>query len=186
MHILETYSLLSGAKINKCFIEETPISLPYKDYIVFHPECQKAPARQYKKWNEVLELMKNDSAITSNILQIGSITDKKYDIDTSFLGKITANELAYIMRQATLFLGYDSFPMHMASHYDKKIVCLFSYYANNSRPYFSSKNNITLLEPNFSKYKPSLLYIDEHDLINTIPPILIYEEIKKYYDSKSN
>lgn len=180
MHILETYALISGAKINKCYIKEKIINIPHKNYIVFHPECNKASARQYNRWDEVLQLLINDETIISPIIQIGSILDKKYSmVDTSLLGKTTVNELAYIIKNSTLFVGYDSFPMHLASHYDKKIVSLFSYYSKNSRPYFSSNENTILIEPDFTKHKPSFSYNDRFDLINTISPDIIYYGIKQ-------
>jgi ADP-heptose:LPS heptosyltransferase len=180
MHILQTYSLLSGAKINKCFIEEESFDLPSTDYVLIHPCCTKAPARQYSKWQDVISLLKQDESFKKPIVQIGSILDKLYDnIDINLLGKTNANQLAYLIKHCALLICYDSFPMHLASYYDKKIVCLFSYYSKNSKPYFSSKKNISILEPDFTIYKPSLLYDDTYRLIDTISPNTIYNNIKR-------
>lgn len=183
MHILQTYSLLSGAKINNCFIYEEIFDLPFTNYILIHPGCTKAPARQYNRWDEVISLIKQDENLTYPIIQIGSILDRTYDnIDISLLGKTNTNQLAYLIKHCSLLICYDSFPMHLASHYDKKIVCLFSYYAKNSKPYFSSNHNIRILEPDFTKNKPSLSYVDNNNLINTISPRTIYNHIKKLID----
>ena len=179
MHLLETYALLSGAKIGQCYIDTEPVPLPAKNYITFHPECQKATARQYSRWNDVIGLLKNHKIFNEQyiIIQIGSITDNKYDVDEHYLGSLNFQQLAFLIKHSSLHLGYDSFPMHMASHFDKKMVALFAYYAKSSGPYFSSVNNIRLLEPDYTKYKPSFSFIDEYNLINTIEPIVVYQNI---------
>lgn len=178
MHLLETYALLSGAKIDQSFIDIQEYDIPYSEYIVFHADCTKASARQYKYWNSVLDNLKKDG-FTMPIVQIGSLLDHKYNIDLSLLGKTNVYQLAYVIKNSSLFLGYDSFPMHLASHFQKKIVALFCYPAKNSGPYFSQPSDIIVLEPDFSTVKPSYSYDDPEDLINTIDPNTISSSILK-------
>ena len=184
MHIVETHAVISGAKINKCFIDVEPYHIPYSKYITFHPECPKASARQYKFWSKVLELLKQNINFKYPIIQLGSLLDKKYDVDLILNGNTNMNQLAYIMQNSSFHFGYDSFPMHLASHFDIKMVVLFAYYSNGSRPYFSTPSNVVVLEPDFSIKKPSMQYIDPNDLINTIPPELVYENIIRLLEIK--
>ena len=46
MHLLEAYSVVSGAKIDRCFIDEEPIDLPSKPYITLHSHNPKGSGRQ--------------------------------------------------------------------------------------------------------------------------------------------
>lgn len=173
MHLIETYSLLSGAQIKNCFIHTEEYSLPYNKYMLFHADCSKAPARQYKQWHKVLTILQETEGFDLPIIQIGSITDNTYDTSLSLLGQTNTHQLAHIIKHCELLLCYDSLPMHIASHFDKKLVALFSYYAQNSGPYFSSKDNAIVLEPDFSKIKPSHTLDDPYDLINTIRPEIV-------------
>lgn len=180
MHLLETYSLLSGAKIKSCYIHTEPVALPTeKKYITFHPECNKASARQYRYWKEVIEILYSNVQfkLRYNIIQTGLAEDKKYNVDQHFLGNINGHQLAFLLQNSSLHLGYDSFPMHLASHFDIKMVVLFAYYSKSSGPYFSTKNRIKILEPDFSKNKPCFAFEDPLDLINTIDYTIVANNV---------
>jgi len=170
MHILETYALLSGSKINKCFIEEEVIELPKNKYITFHPFSPKGNSRQYDHWNIVIRSLINNN-FEYEIIQIGELSDTKYDhTNTSYLGKTNYHSLAYLIKNASLHLGYDSLPIHLASYYDIPIVGIYAWYAKNCGPYFSSSKKVKILEPDFTKKKPTYGNTDPYRLINNILP----------------
>lgn len=177
MHILESYSLISGVKIKKPFIEEHPIDIPDSPYITFHPYDPKGTAKRYDRWQNVLLMLKSNPIFKYKIVMIGSVVDKQYMIDYDYIGKTTYNSLAYLIKNAHMHVGFDSLPVHFASYYDKKIVAIYSHYASNCGPYFSSSENIKIIEPDFSKIKPSFQYNDPFGLINNILPETIYNSI---------
>lgn len=179
MHLLEAYAITSGSCIDKCFIYEESISLPDKPYITLHSYNPKGSGRQYKYWNDVIDKLNNYSNFNYEIIQIGGVTDTPTKANTSYLGKTNYNSLAYLIKNSSLHLGFDSLPVHLGSIYDKKMVVLYSHYSNNTRPYFSSIKNIVLLEPDYSTVKPVFAYEDPFDLINTIDPDLIYQKTIK-------
>lgn len=179
MHLLEAYAVVSGAKIDKCFIYEESIDLPTKPYITLHSYNPKGSGRQYKHWNSVIELLKNNKQFDYEIIQIGGLDDDKTCANTEYLGKTNYNSLAYLIKNAELHLGFDSLPVHLASFYDKKMVVLYAHYANNTKPYFSSNNNIILLEPDFSQIKPVFSQTDPFDQINSIQSQIIVESVLK-------
>ena len=185
MHILETYALISGCKISKCFINEDPIELPSSNYITFHPHSGKGNSKQYDKWNIVLNLLNADTSFTHEIIQIGGYDDIKHTDNTSYLGQTNTWQLAYLIKNSSLHLGYDSFPIHIASFYDIPIVGLYSYYASTCGPYFSSHNRVRLFEPNFTNIKPTFGYNDPHKLINTIDPKEIYKSVIELLELKN-
>ena len=177
MHILETYALLSGTKIRKCYIREEKIDLPKTKYITFHGHSPKGNSKQYKFWPNVLAMLGSNPEFNYEIIQIGSKDDVKYDVNTEYLGKTNYHSLAYLIKHCELHLGFDSFPIHLASHYDKKIVGLYSYYSNTCGPYFSNKENITIFEPNWNITKPTFSHDDPFDLINTIDYLAVYTAV---------
>lgn len=180
MHILETYALITGSKIDKCFIHEQEIELPQTQYITFHPYSPRGDSRQYDHWKDVFDLLHNNKSFNYKIIQIGQSEDDKYDkydVDISYLGKTSYYSLAYLIKNSSLHFGIDSFPVHLASHYDKKIVAIYFYYASTCGPYFSSPENIKILEPDYTNTKPVFQYNDPYRLINTINPTNIYRSI---------
>lgn len=177
MHILESYALSCGAKIGSCFIEEEYIELPSDKYITFHGYNPKGTSRQYKYWQEIINLLNTTKDFKYKIIEIGSRHNHNYGSDTSYLGLTSYGQLAYLIKNSSLHFGFDSLPVHIASHYNKKIVGIYAHYAQNTGPYFSTSDNITLLEPDFTIIKPIFNYNDPFDLINTIHHNKIYRAI---------
>ena len=170
MHMIETYSLTTAMPIDKCFIAEEKISLPDEPYITFHPCDTKGTARQYSYWKDVVDGLKDCPEFSHRIIQVGGAEDDKYEVDTSYLGKTSIHSLAYLIKNSALHLSYDSFPLHLASHYDIKIVCIFPQTWRATGPFFSSEGNFVCLEPEDKNLKPSYQYSDPNRLINSIPP----------------
>lgn len=172
MHILETYALSCGCPITRPFIEEdTSLQLPLQPYITLHSYDPKGTARLYDKWEVVISILKNNPNFTYQIIQTGGLLDRKCDgADHSYLGQTSYHSLAFLIKNAKLHLGFDSLPVHLASHYNTKIVALYGYYASMSKPYFSSSDNIRIFEPDFSRIKPTFHYDDPNNLICTIDP----------------
>jgi ADP-heptose:LPS heptosyltransferase len=169
MHLIESYALVSGLFINKCEIEEEEIPLPSRRYITFHPYNNKGNGRQYGQWSDVIRKLKT-TEFDYDIVQIGLLNDIRYDANISYLGKTTYHSLAYLIKNSELHLGFDSLPVHLASHYNKKIVALYAQYAKNTGPYFSRPEDIRLFEPSqYTSLKPVFANDDPYRLINTIP-----------------
>ena len=185
MHILETYSLVTAQKISKCFIHEESINIPLNKYITFHGFHKKGSSRQYKSWQKIIDLLNNNNKFNYEIVQIGEINDLKYNnINNDFLGKTNVNSLAFLINNSELHFGYDSFPVHLASHFQKKIVAIYPHFSKSSGPFFSNEKDIKIIEPYYNKIginpiklKPCFAYNDKNDLINTIDPNEIYESI---------
>jgi len=177
MHLVEAYALSCGSMIGSCFIQEQALSLPSNPYITFHGYNPKGPSRQYRYWNEVIKLLKSTPNFLYDIIEVGETHSHKYGSDTTYLGNTSYAELAYLIKHSSLHLGFDSLPVHIASHYDKKIVAIYAHYAQNTKPYFSTPENIVLLEPNHKLLKPVFSDSDPFDQINSISPFNIHKSI---------
>lgn len=180
MHLIEVYATTCGCLIDKCFIDEESIDLPPKKYITFHPHNPKGSCRSYKYWQNVIDKLQTHPGFDYEIIQIGGENDNKYNnVNTSYLGKTTYNSLAFLIKNSTLHLGYDSLPIHIASIYDIKIVGIYAHYAANTGPYFSTKENTILLESDNITIKPFYGEHDPNNKINTIDYNIIYNSITK-------
>jgi ADP-heptose:LPS heptosyltransferase len=178
MHLLESFALASGATIDKCFIKETPIRLPKNKYITFHAYSPKGSLRNYSHWQNVIDNLLKHPKFNYTIVQIGENNDPRYkNIDVSYLGKTTYSSLAYLIRNSELHFGFDSLPIHLASHYDKKIVGLFVQYATNTGPFFNQDNETICIQATPKNLKPVFDEKCSSDRIDTIKSTLISNSI---------
>lgn len=178
MHLIESYALTCGCFIDQCFIETEQIELPTKEYITLHAYNPKGTARQYLHWNKVVSILKNNNRFNYEIVQVGGKDDFRYDVNTTFLGKTSYKQLAYLINHSNLHLGFDSMPVHLASHFGKKIVALYPHYAKNTGPYFSKKEDIYLFEAyRYTTQKPVFEQNDPYAMINKIPPEHVAEAV---------
>jgi hypothetical protein len=169
MHLLEQYSLASGVKIKKPYIYEKFFPVTAEKYITFHPSSK--PSKTYDYWQEVINIISpilNSKGI--KIIQLGQEKEKVYTGVVSLVGFTNINQTAFILRDCLLHFGADSFPTHIASGYNKKIVALYSNnYVNCVKPFFGNPKDHILLEPKRNS-KPTFSFEENPKTINSIKP----------------
>jgi hypothetical protein len=111
-------------------------------------------------------------------VQIGLEKDPTINCDIDLRGQTTINQMAYVIKRCDYFIGVDSFPAHLAGHYNKKML---SVYANSYvacvRPYWGNPENQKLIEthrPNGEK--PSFSFEENPKTINRLKPDEISKE----------
>lgn len=180
MHILEQYALNCGLKIGKPHIYEKFFPIPFEKYITFNP-FGKFNSRKYSYWQEVVDLllpMLNKHNI--HIVQIGGKDERGYQNCFQLMGQTNFNQTAHIINNSLLHFGVDSFPIHIASHFDKKIVGLYcNMYASQSKPYWSNEKNVILLQADLNGKKPSYAAEENPKTIDRIKPETIANSIIK-------
>lgn len=187
MHLLESYAVSAGAQIGKCYIKEQVIDLPQNKYITFHGINPKGSSRQYDHWQKVIDILLSSKQFDYEILQIGGITDNRFEnINTDYLGKTSYHQLAYLIKHTSLHMGFDSLPVHLASHYNKKIVAIYCHYSSISGPYFSHPNDIKILEPKFDRIKPTYSHHDPNNLIQHIDPFEVSNAVLSLLSQEIN
>ena len=186
-HLVETYALNCGLKIDKPFMLEKFFPLDIDRYITIHPNS-KDDSKCYDYWQEVVDLIKEPLKEKNiNIVQIGIKDDAPLDGCLHTQGMAGLNQTAYILSKSLLHLGVDSFPAHVASGYGKKIVCLYSNtYASIARPYWNNSKNSILLEPDRSIKKPSFSAQEMPKTINEINPEDISQGVFDLLEIKNN
>jgi len=170
MHLVEQYALASGSKIDKPYIYEKFIPLPFDKYITFSPFSK--PSKNYSYWKEVLSmLVPVTRQLGIHIVQIGSKKEEPFEGCYSLCGKTSINQAAYLIKRAQLHLGTDTFSTHLASAFNKKIVSLYSHSpTQNCGPYWSEKKDVILLESDRDGKKHSFSTEEKPKTINTIAP----------------
>lgn len=188
-HLIETYALNCGLKIDKPFILEKYYPINLDKYITFHPNS-KFNSKSYDYWQDVLDIIQGPLKEAGiKIVQIGTKNDQPYHYVQHTQGSTTLGQSAFIIGNSMLHLGADSFPTHVASHYGKKIVCLYSNtYADIVGPYWGDKENHILLEPKRTEEFPRPSYSAEENpkSINDIKPEEIANSVFKLLGIKNN
>ena len=176
MHLIERYALGSGAKIDKPYILEKFFPHDMEKYITLHPRS-KFSSKCYDFWQDVIDIIHEPLSKNGiDILQIGTKEDPQINKCRSTQGTTSIGQAAYLIRNSLLHLGVDSFPIHIASSYNKKMVALYSnIYPDQASPYWGEEQNQILLEPDREGKKPSYAAEENPKSINSIKP----EEIAK-------
>jgi len=183
MHIIETYALNCGLKIDKPFIYEKYCPIPFDNYVSFQP-CSKYESKSYDLWQEVINQIA-PKLIQKNIhiVQIGGKDEKPLENCYHLQGKTNINQAAYIIKRSIMHFGADSFGVHVASNYDKPIVALYSNSRpENAGPYFNSNSKIKIFEIDKKDRRPSYSAQESPKTINEIDPIQVANSILSMLD----
>lgn len=171
-HIIEEYAKSLGVKIGKPRITNHFYPITSSNYITFHTNNKKSPARHYDYWKVVFDLIKPKlSEKKIDIIQVGGPDDPPYnDCDIHTLGA-SFKQMSYIVKGAKLHFGIDSLPVHLASVHDIPIVGLYSnLFAECSKPVWNKKSKTIQLAPDFSEIKPSFRDNEDPKRVNEIKP----------------
>lgn len=187
-HLIESYSLQTGAKISKPFIIKNFYPTPDK-YITIH-NSSGMDGKNYDYFQEIIDHILpylNKKGI--EILQIGGHEDRPLDGCIHVHGKTSYHQTAYILQNSLLHIGNDSFPVHIASAADIPIISLYSVTLPSiAGPCFNSKNifdyKVFCFTPDFDGKKPSFNPNENPKLINKIRIENIIEAIDKVLDLK--
>jgi hypothetical protein len=182
-HLLETYSLQTGAKASKPFIIKNFFPVP-KKYITIHNSSGMG-AKNYDHFQDVIDeiLVKlKDNGI--EIVQIGGAEDLALNGCVHLHGRTNYHQTAYIIQNSLLHIGNDSFPVHIASAADRPIIALYSITTPSiAGPCFNSKEindyKVFCFSPDYKGKKPSFNPNESPKTINTINFENIIEAIEK-------
>lgn len=180
MRLLDAYATNTGSKIDKPFIYTKFFPLPNGKYITFQAQTPY-DSRNYSYWQEVIGLIHpylNKNNI--HILQVGIKDEKPFNGVINILGQTTLNQLAYVIENSILHFGADSLSVHLASHFNKPIVSIYSISNPNvAGPHFGDKSKHILLKgyERIGNKKPSYSQVEFPKSIDTIKPEEIAESI---------
>ena len=166
MHLLETYALSTGSKIKKPFILKKYFPIPFEKYITIQ-NSSGMPGKCYDYFQNVVDflfpLLEKENY---KIIQIGSKDDKPLNNVINLQGQTNIHQTAFIIDNAKLHMGNDSFAIHVASAFNIPIVALYSVSSPEiAGPFWKNNNQICLTPEN---WKPSFNPNDTPKRINEI------------------
>jgi hypothetical protein len=185
-HLIESYSLQTGAKISKPFIIKNFYPTPDK-YITIH-NSSGMDGKNYDYFQEVIDhILPYLNKKSIKILQIGGQDDRALNGCVHLHGKTSYHQTAFIIQNSLLHIGNDSFPVHIASAADIPIISLYSVTLPSiAGPCFNSKDvfdyKVFCFTPDFNGKKPSFNPKENPKLINEIKIENIIEAIDKVLD----
>lgn len=133
-NLLKAYADVVGVPIEDCslFLNTKVVeNLPDK-YVVMHAGRTNWVGRDWSgmKFEILAKQIQQDG---HKLVCIGTLSDNKVTCDLDLRGKTNIQELAYVIKNAQLFVGIDSFPMHVAQTFDVPGVCFFGSITPNTR-----------------------------------------------------
>jgi len=179
MHLIEEYALACGVQIDTPYMDTHIFPLKSEKYITVQ-NTQKFDSRDYNFWGDVIDHIKDDIKKAGfSIVQVGTAEERLIDgVDESVLGKTTLKQTAWIIQNADLHMGVDSFPVHAASAFRVPVVGLYSnMHASQSGPYWSPENEVSCIESDRGGRKPSYAAAEPEKTINMIAPEKIANEV---------
>jgi hypothetical protein len=177
MHLLETYALATGSKIKKPFIIKKYFPLPFEKYITIQ-NSSGMNGKCYDYFQDVIDfifekLQKNGYSI----LQIGSKEDRPLQQTMGLQGQTNINQTAFILNNAKLHVGNDSFSIHMSSAFDIPLVGLYSVTSPEiAGPFWKNDKQICLVPDN---WRPSFNPNENPKTVNRIKIEKVVESINK-------
>jgi len=186
MHLIERYASSCGVKIGKPYIYDSYFPISSEKFITFQPYSK--PAKNYDYWQEVIDLihpyLKENNI---DILQIGAKDDRRLNHTIYLAGQTTISQAAFLIKRSILHFGADSFAVHIASGFNKKIVALYSNNnIENVKPYWSDPKDIKLISAISKTSKPSYSLGENPKNINNIKPEEIAKSILDLLKIKNN
>jgi len=187
MHLIEQYALSCGVKIGKPHIETSFFPIPFKKYITLHASSGME-AKNYDYFPDVMTLISpylKEEGI--EVVQVGAKEDKAVKECNHYNGNTSIRQTAYVIEKSLLHFGNDSFTTHVASGFNKKLVCLYSVlYKECCGPYWGDKNNQILIESDRGGLKPSFSSKESPKTINFIKPETIARSVLNLLNIKHN
>lgn len=126
-NILEAYANAVGVRVEDCEIflktENWTEQLPPR-YIVIHAGRTNWAGRDWSatKFELVANRLRKEGKA---IVCVGTLQDHKVPCDKDLRGRTSIQQLASIIKNSELFVGIDSFPMHVAQTFDIPGVAFF-------------------------------------------------------------
>lgn len=148
MHLIESYSKILGAKIDKPEIYTKFYSLPFDKYITVQ-SSSPMPAKSYPYLQDVVDAFSRKLREHGiQIVQIGGKEDHVLRGVYNLCGQTSINQSAYVLSNSLLHFGIDSAMIHLASAFNVPTVGVYSVSPpQNCGAFFGNKN--IFIEPQF-------------------------------------
>jgi GT2 family glycosyltransferase/ADP-heptose:LPS heptosyltransferase len=144
-NILDAYAELVGVKREDCQLhvktEAMPTDIPEK-YVVIHAGKTSWVGRDWStfKFDIIAKRIQSEGW---GVVLVGRSADAEISCDIDLRNKTNISQLAHVIKNSKLFVGIDSFPMHIAQSFDMPGVCFFGSILPELRIYSSNMKGVS-------------------------------------------
>ena len=171
MHLAELFSLTAGAKIGSPSIEVSYFPVGYEKYITIQAGSGMA-SKNYDYFNDVVRTISpqlNKAGI--RVVQVGLENEKLVSGAFDLRGKTNIRQCAFVIKNALVHVGNDSFGCHVAGGFNTPMVGLYGIsFPQCVGPFWGDKTKQLVLSPDFSRRKPSFSRREKEKRVNSIFP----------------
>ena len=187
MHLIENYALAAGCKIGRPHIEPLFYPIEYDKYITIHGGSGMN-SKNYSYFSNVIKLIKPKLEKEGiKILQIGEAKDENIKGAESLLGETSLRQTFFVLKNAALHLGNDSFSTHVSAFYETPVVSLYGpVITNTCSPYWGDKKKQALISPDYSSRKPSFATKEKNKRVDEIFPDHVASECLRLLGMESD
>ncbi len=171
MHLVEAYARTAGLRIDKMLLTEHFYPLGVDEPYIVVVTSSGAPGKNYSYFKLVVDGLKPYLKEKGyKIVQAGGKDDERIGADVDVCGKTTTSQYFNVISRAELVLSGDTSALHVAGHYNKKLVSLFSVsHPKISGSWFGDKSNQIYLTPP-GDWRPSCNPQEQPKFIDKIMP----------------
>lgn len=187
MHLIESYALACGAKINRPKLTLNFYPVPFQKYITFH--CSSGmESKNYSFWKDVYDYvlpeLRNGGI---GAVQIGGEKDFRLYPDVLFLGGATSiSQSLYIISKSLLHVANDTFSVHAAGILNVPLVAVYgSTTVKNHGPFFKNDKTFCIESPRNGE-NPSFSRVEKQKMVDLIAPEDIANKILLALDAKTS
>lgn len=183
MHLLDAYSRTTGLRIDEMHLMTHFYPLGIDQPYIVVVTSTGAPAKNYSYFRLAIEKLRRPLLQKGvKIVQLGNQDDERIGADVDACGKTTTFQYFDIISRAELVLCGDTSALHVAGHFNRKIVSLFSIsHPKISGAYFGKEENQVYLTPS-SDWRPSFNPNENPKTIDQIMPERIVGAVSKFLD----
>lgn len=144
INILTAYAEAVGEKAKNCnvYVDKSPINITLpENFVVIHAGRTDWVGRDWPSYNfeQIATYLKNKNI---PVVTVGKHSEPEISCDLDLRGKTNIQQLAYVIDKCKLFIGIDSFPMHIAQAVNANGICFFGSILPESRIYSKNMQSI--------------------------------------------
>jgi ADP-heptose:LPS heptosyltransferase len=186
VNILDAYAEYCGVNKKDCDVflnqKSMNIDLP-ENFIVIHAGKTDWAGRDWPH-ERFIEIANQLLESGEKIIAVGKYSEGEIPCTINLKGKTNIAELAWVMKQSKLFIGIDSFPMHVAQAVDIPGVCFFGSIKPELRIYNEkmhgiTANNLDCLGCHHKKFGSTVTKICENGTLACIKNVSSEDMMKK-------
>lgn len=171
IHLIETYALSCGLKIDRPYVFEHYTSVPFEKFISFNKKC-------YPYYLEVINLIKPELDKRGiHIVQL-QVSNNDIEAPDAISNSLTFGQWAYLIKRSLLHFGEDDYLFDLAGYYDIPRVILFSNtFPNTSKPYWGASEKQRIIFEKGPFEKPSFSSDINSNFVRLVKPEDIAQHI---------